>query len=195
MKPVNRLALMATIVVIVAGILYYTGILTGSSPVPTRTTTSVATYASPDYGVSFSYPSRYFVAQRDMGTLERGHYNVSLFQDTSFNRDLVAGKVQGTEGPISLSVDIYQNNLDNLTPEQWMVERSESNYTLGRGTFVRESVGGVPGVAYTWSGLYNGRTVVVAKGEYLYSFTATYDSLTDITLADFPMLLQSVEFH
>ena len=175
------------VIIAIAGIFYF------SSKKGPDEMKNTATYTNTSYGVSFEYPAHYFLTEREVGNGERHHYLVMLVEDTEFNRDLIAGKILGTEGPIAITLDIYQNNLDKLTAEMWMKNTSESNFKLGNGSYDVGIAGGLQVVSYLWDGLYRGKTVAIANDNNVYAFTATYNADSDMTIRDLDQLLGTVK--
>lgn len=176
------------VIIAIAGIFYFS-----QKKSPTETADTIKTYTNASYGVTFSYPADYFLTEREVGNGERYHYVIMLVEDTEFNRDLIAGKILGTEGPIAITLDIYQNNLDLLSAEAWMKNNSESNFKLGNGSYDVGSAGGLQVVSYLWDGLYRGKTVAIANDSNVYAFTATYNADSDMTIKDLDALLGSVK--
>jgi hypothetical protein len=113
-----------------------------------------ATYSSDKYGISFSYPASYQLTEVDAeGSALREHHTIVLQRKT----DLPVP--EGGEGPPAITIDIYQNNLDNRTTEDWIRGDSRSNFKLGDGTLSKVVVDDKDALSYRWSGLYEGTTV------------------------------------
>lgn len=197
MNSAQTAAAVAVGVVVIAGVLYFSGALSGTPATDgqgsSTPTTATETYSNAQYGISFTYPKRYFVVENEVGTAQRARHVVALFEDTQTNRDIISGKIQNTEGPIGIVVDILQN-MEHQSAETWVKGSNDSNYKLGDGQLGSASVGGKSGVSYQWSGLYNSKSVAVATDSYIYAFHALYDAPTDITLQDFPTIVNSVQF-
>lgn len=147
----------------------------------------------PNYGLSFEYPSKYFLEQRKTGNGERDRYSIILTEDTEANRQIREGQGPPTEGPVSINIDIYQNNLDGLTAEQWIKNSSFSNFKLSPDEKISTTtVSGRPALAYRWSGLYEADNIVVATNDYIYSFVVTYIDPAEQIRKDFNTVLGSV---
>ncbi|HWO07745.1 MAG TPA: hypothetical protein VNM40_04170, partial [Candidatus Paceibacterota bacterium] len=101
---------------------------------------------------------------------------------------------QNGEGPPAITIDIYQNNLDNQTAEEWIRNSSVSNFKLGDGTLSSTTVGGNPALSYRWSGLYEGTTIVVAQPDWIYAFSVTYFEPGAEIVQDFVRVRDSVRF-
>lgn len=151
-------------------------------------------YSSETYGISFSYPKTYFLTEKlQSGSEKRYHYTISLFEDTEFNRKLVAGEIKGTEGPVAITFDIYQNNIDKLSLLGWMNNSSASNFKLSDGKHVLMKVHSEEAVRYTWDGLYRGDTVAWLAGNNIIAASVTYNASEDSIKKDFEGVLESVK--
>lgn len=143
-------------------------------------------YSSGEWLFAFEYPDSYGLIERDLSTPQRGHLSLVL-ADKSFVSS------EGGEGPISINVDVYQNaKNEGYTAESWIKGNSASNYKLGPGDITTRTVGGHEAFEYSWSGLYEGESVVVATADYMYMFSVTRDGKNDPILTDFDGLLESV---
>lgn len=154
----------------------------------------IKTYVSDTYGFNFSYPAKYFLEEKEVGNGERGHYAIILTEDTEENRLVREGNTPGREGPVAITFDVYQNNLDNMTLQQWVEGTNDSNYKLAKGPYVATSVGGKTAVLYEWSGLYEGRTIAVLLDTVIIAINATYITPEDQILKDFSTILETVKF-
>ncbi|MDZ4226851.1 MAG: hypothetical protein U1D26_00035, partial [Patescibacteria group bacterium] len=96
--------------------------------------------------------------------------------------------------PPTITITIFQNNLDNYTTRGFVEGTNFSNFKLSDGNTTELSVGGEAGLKYSATGLYENDNVVVALPSYVYMFTAFYNSPTDRIRADFEDVLRSVEF-
>ena len=149
------------------------------------------TYVSDTLGIKFDYPQNYILDERNTGSGARGRYTISLFEDTPGNRALLNGEVQG-EGPTSISVDIFQNDLDKENAYKWVTGNANSNFKLGNGELASTTVSGIAALDYTWSGLYEGRSKVVSTPNYIYMFSVTRLNPDDQILKDFETVIDSV---
>lgn len=149
-----------------------------------------------NHGVSFLYPAHYFLEEQVSENVKRTHYSIILTEDTEENKAVREGKAPGREGPTAITIDVFQNDLDYLTAEEWIKHVSSSNYSLSVDSILTpQRVGTISGFAYRWSGLYEAKAVVVANDSFLYSFTATYLTQDDLILKDFGGILESVKFN
>lgn len=154
-------------------------------------TEGMKTYHSEKYGLTFEYPERYYLEEREEGNGEREHHVIILTDDTEENRAVREGEAPGREGPIAITVDVYQNDLDMLTAEEWMKNNSRSNFKLSDGAYDTPVINNLSGVSYRWDGLYLGRTLAFANNKYVYAFTATYMNPNDFTLVDLAKIIVS----
>lgn len=150
-------------------------------------------FASPLFGIAFSYPEGYFTTVTDHEG-ERLQSTITIFEDTPFTRALVNGEVPGTEAPPAISVAMFQNDLDNYTAESFVRDNSASNFKLSDGVLTPVSVGGVEGFAYRATGLYESENVVVATPDFVYMFSVGFLTPEDRMLADFETMLANVSF-
>ncbi len=151
-------------------------------------------YQSESFGLEFSYPDNYFIGFEDSFEGERNQHFVVLAEDTTENRRVFAGEEPGREGPPTITVAIYQNNLDNYTAERFIKDTSFSNFKLSDGTLSEVTVGSEKGLRYRATGLYENENVVVARPNYVYMFTAFFLTPEDEIMKNFGSLLSSVKF-
>jgi hypothetical protein len=151
-------------------------------------TSGIPVYQNDRYGFAFSYPKGYVLTEREVGNGERGHYAITLVRE----EDSIP--VENGEGPTAITVDVYQNNLDNLTLLQWLTGTNQSNFKLSDGTYDTAEVDGVGAVAYSWSGLYEGKTVAVRHKDSIIAFSGTYLAPSDKIIGDFDLVVRSVKF-
>lgn len=182
----RNIAIAFVLLVALAGLGYF---------LPAMQTTSPRTYGSETYGISFSYPAKYLVTEFEEGTGERGRHTLVLIEDTEENRAILAGERPGTEGPPTIVVGIFQNDLDGYTAESFVKNTSFSNFKLSDGALEEATVGGEGALRYDATGLYENKNAVVARTKYVYMFTAYYNSPDDPILSDFEEVLASVSFN
>lgn len=144
------------------------------------------TYQSEVYGFSFSYPNAYTLSEQEVGTGERNHYSVVLTR----TRDLPPP--ENGEGPPTITVDVYQNNIDRLSLLDWLTGTNFSNFKLSNGTYASTSVSGVEAVRYRWSGLYEGHTVAFNHRDSIIAVSGTYLTPSDAIVKDFESVLFSI---
>ncbi|MBI4079753.1 hypothetical protein HY414_00805 [Candidatus Kaiserbacteria bacterium] len=150
---------------------------------------TTARYAAPLYGISFEYPRTYLLREKEVGDAERRHYSIVL-ADAEALRNLP----QNGEGPPAITIDVFQNNLDQLSIEEWVRGMSFSNYKLSPdGLIASTSVAGVPALSYTWDGLYRGLSSVFAHKDNILMFSVSFFSLDDQILTDFNRVLSGLD--
>ncbi|MDQ3089880.1 MAG: hypothetical protein M3Q24_01880 [bacterium] len=147
---------------------------------------SFLTYNKGDAGISFKYPNTYNLIEEDANSAQGKNTRLTLI-DKEFTPPI------GGEGPTTLNVDIFQNNIDKQTPENWIKNNSNSNYKLGDGVIKQTTVGSKPALEYSWSGLYNGVTVVFAHNENIVAISGTYLEVGDPIVKDYRNLLASIK--
>ncbi len=147
-------------------------------------------YKSISYGISFLYPENYFLEERPAGNGERSRFNIILTENTEENRLVREGKTPGREGPVSISVNIFQN-LENQPIESWVRGMSDSNYKLGNGELLPVTIGGNNALSYRWSGLYEGNSVVLSHKGNIIMMSTTFLSPTDPIVDIFESILET----
>jgi len=153
-------------------------------------------YSSQRFGFSFEYPARYFVDEREVGNGEREHYAIVLAEDTPENRAMFNGTAIGArDGPPTIAIDIYQNNLDRLTALAWTKNTSDSNFKLGDGTYSTMTFLGAGAVSYRASGLYELSNLVLAKNDRIYKLSVAWLTPRDGMMEGFKKILQTIEFN
>ncbi|MDZ4227241.1 MAG: hypothetical protein U1D26_02060, partial [Patescibacteria group bacterium] len=176
---------LVALAILAAGVLYF---------IPVTKEFAPATYHSDEYGLSFSYPSGYFVVYESSATGEREQHAIVLAEDTPENREIFSDPQSATEGPPTITITLFQNDLDNYTTLGFVEGTNFSNFKLSDGNTTEVSVGGETGLKYGATGLYENDNVVVALPSYVYMFTAFYNTPSDRIRADFEDVLRSVEF-
>jgi hypothetical protein len=159
------------------------------TPAPSADST-LKTYSSPEYGIEFRYPSAYQLEERDgEGSAQRRHHILTLIR----TEDLPAP--QGGEGPPSITIEMFQNDLDDQTTEGWIRNSSSSNFKLSLDNRLSTTtIAGQTALAYTWDGLYRGDTIAIARPTYVYAFSVTYREPEDPIRSDFEKLMRTVVF-
>jgi hypothetical protein len=184
--------LIFTIFVLVAGFTMWL-LFDEKASAPTRE----GQYVSEKFGISFSVPKGYFIAHEitEEGSGERERYTIVLMEDTKENRGLVTGSsTPERDGPPTITVGIFQNNLDNYTARSFIDGTSFSNFKLSDGVISETTLEGESALSYHASGLYENENIVVAHQDFVYMFTAFYNSPGDKILADFKETMKTVRF-
>lgn len=148
-------------------------------------------YRSDVYGIAFAYPHDYFLDEYEMGDAHRARHSIVLSEDNETNRAIREGRMMETEGTPSITIDIYQNNLDKQTTEEWVTGSAYSNFKLGDGTFESVTVAGVSALHYFWDGLYRGESLVFAHKGNIIMLSGTYLEPADRIRGDFGAVVQS----
>ncbi|PIR83662.1 hypothetical protein COU18_03200 [Candidatus Kaiserbacteria bacterium CG10_big_fil_rev_8_21_14_0_10_51_14] len=150
--------------------------------------TPFADYENSEYGIRFKYPASYKVQEHEVGNSERGHYAIVLI-----DKEALANLPEAGEGPTVMSVDIYQNNLDQLSLENWIRGINDSNFKLSiDGKLSSTSVAGVSAYFYRWDGLYRADSYALAHKDNIVVFSATYLGEKDQIRKDFEKVMDSV---
>src|SRR3989344_2692375 len=146
-------------------------------------------YRNPTYSISFQYPDRYELREREAGTQERYHYSITLIDKEAFPEI-----PQNGEGPPAITVDIFQNNLDTLLIEQWVHGTNDSNFKLSPDdALTSTTVAGVPALSYTWDGLYLGRSVVLSHKDNIVVLSVQWLTEEDAIIEDSAKVLASLK--
>lgn len=190
----NKALLIVTVILGFAALALGSYLFLYRSPIPVPVRIEEAPegqkYENGAYGISFEYGSGYFLKERDAGTAERPQLAIILVEDTQENREVLEGRApEPRDGPTAISIDVYPNP-DRLTAEDWV--RADMNWTVRTSEAAPIGRGSIAGVTYSWSGLYEGKTVIVTEGTLAYVFSVTWLAPTDPILAQFDALLSSV---
>lgn len=150
-------------------------------------------YGNTSYKLKFSYPETYYLKEKiDAGAMEGPEFAVTLVLDTPDNRALVDGtSAIAGEGPTSINVSVYKNP-EKLPAKDWVTR--DPNWAVTNSVVTRTSVAGIEGISFTWSGLYEGKTVIVTTGTMVYTFSVTWITPDDTIKKDFEKILSTVSF-
>lgn len=196
MTSALRILALVCVVAIIGGAFYVMSIPDSGSSVSVgenetvgETPTTTPTYESAQYGISFRYPDTYVLTERDMeGSAQRRHHVITLMDKVA-----AANIPENGEGPTSITVEIFQNDLDKQDVEQWVKGTNNSNFKLSPdGTLSEGQVAGSPSVSYTWDGLYRGESTVFAHSQNIVMASVTYLTPSDQIRADFAAILASI---
>lgn len=152
------------------------------------------TYTNEEFGFEFRYPKIYFLEEREVGDARRANYFIMLTEDTEENRLVREGKAPEREGPLAITFDIYQNNLDKLSLVKWLTGTDDSNFKLGNGTYGTTTISGREAVVYKWSGLYVADNIAFEHADSIFSVAVTYMNPDDEIRKDFPKILATLRF-
>ncbi|MDP1624940.1 MAG: hypothetical protein Q8L64_04180 [bacterium] len=145
-------------------------------------------YSTNDWRVGFKYPDTYTLTETDLSTPQRNRISLALIEKGYVPPEM-------GEGPTAITVDIFRNvQNERYTAEEWIKGNSASNYKLGPGELTARTVNNHQAYEYRWSGLYEGKSVVVATDDFVYMFSVTFNSPDDITMSDFESVLSTARF-
>lgn len=171
------LALLAGVFVAVAYTLEHREI-----PVPATTT-----YRNEAYGIEFKYPAGYLLTEGEHGDAHRGHYAIML------TREEDAQVPENGEGPTGITIDIYQNNIDQQSLLSWLTGTNASNYKLSGGTYEEANVDGEDAFTYHWSGLYEADSTIFRHNGNIFSVTVTYLTSEDANRTVYGEVVSSID--
>lgn len=144
------------------------------------------------YSFKFEYPANLYMKEREPNTSDKSQLSIILVDGTKENIDLIEGKpTPAREGPTGVTIEVYENDKPSA-PEEWA--KQDSNWSIGNKQLSNVMVGYEKGVSYNWSGLYEGKSVIVTQGNVTYVFSVTWMSPEDQILKDFDMILASFSF-
>lgn len=168
----------------------YTSTSTISTSAPTGSKASMVPYSNVEGALSFEYPSNLYIKEVKGGEKNPPKLALVLVQNTQENRDLLDGKItEPREGPTSITIDVYDNKT-KLDAKAWVTK--STNWVIANSATTTVTVAGMSGFSYTWSGLYEGESVVLAKGDKAYVFSMTWLDPNDQIVRDFDMILNSL---
>jgi hypothetical protein len=142
-----------------------------------------------DLGVSFTVPEGLYL-QEVSRPGEVPPLSVVLVEDTRGNRDVLDGKSEtAREGPPSITVDVYENP-EGLPAQDWL--QRDTNWTVANSSSTAVAVAGVEGVTFSWSGLYEGKSVVLATDSRAYVIAVSWLPPDDHLVEHFEEVLDSI---
>lgn len=157
---------------------------------------SMQTYTSPNTGLTLTYPVKYFLEEKNTGSPQRGRFTIVLMEDTAENKAVREGTGPAREGPPTITIDMFQNDLDSYTADSWIRGTNDSNYKLSpNGVIATTSINGVSALSYRWSGLYEGETRVIARPDWVYVLSVTWLTREDALVSDFEAILSTIELE
>lgn len=190
LMPSKPLAIaIALILITAAGAYWYFN--SQKTPSMTMGTENMVDFANETYGISFFYPTSYFMTEKETGTTAKTQHSIVLVKDTPDNRAIMNGTATvASEGPTAITIDIYQNT-GKLAVRDWITH--DTNWTVATKSATDATVAGLPAVTYSWSGLYEGKSYVVVKGDKVYVLSVTWLTPEDQIIKDFDMVLSSMK--
>lgn len=147
-------------------------------------------YVSETYGIAFEYPDSYVLEQGSRGNpgnSERSQYSIVLTRQEDF------GPRVDSEGPTTITIDIYDNIPEATSLTKWLFGKNESNFKLSDGAIASTTIDGVEARTYRWSGLYEAETTAFIHNDRIIAVTVTYIAPTDANISVFRDLLASIE--
>jgi len=152
------------------------------------------TYAS-ELGISFQYPITYFLETKELGDGKKGHLSIVLTEDTEENRLVREGKSPGRDGPVSITIELFQSP-EYLDPQQWVKHDKASNFNLSNGMLTDAIIAGKKAVSYHWSGLYEADSFVLQNRDYVVFASVTYIAPEDQIKKDFnTVVIETLAFQ
>ena len=137
-------------------------------------------YESPSLGISFDYPDKYTLTERDLG----GQYVVTLIEDTTPR--------ENSEGPTSINLVV--NKGQTSTPESWVKTSPASNYNSNFGEYEVVKFNDLSGVFYTADGLYLSDNHVFSYNNSIVHISVTYITKDDVIRKDLAKMLKTLKF-
>lgn len=183
------------VILIAAGVYFFVPRAADNDTVPSGTGTPQVTtlkqYTNPTYGVAFAYPDSYVLSE--VATDGTGGHVAMI---TLMDKVAAANIPEGGEGPVSITFDIYKRASAQVSAEDWIRNTPQSNFQLSTDKSVAEvSLAGTTGYSYTWDGLYRGRSIAFAHGEYIVVASVTMFEPADTIVRDFDALALTLELQ
>jgi hypothetical protein len=145
-------------------------------------------YTNELLGLSFQYPGSYVIRENEVGNAERGHFVVTLVPEGALPLP------EAGEGPPAITIEVFQN-IESYSLMDWLRGSSASNFKLSDGTYVEATIGTVPAVAYSWSGLYATDSLAFLHRGHIFFISAGYITAEDTIRTDFLNLLASLRLN
>lgn len=189
MNTKTAIAVVVALVVVGTGFYFFNRVEAPMLP-ETGEKAAMLPYKNEAFGLSFQYPSTLYMLERnDIGTPDKPQLALFLAEDTQENRDVLEGRnTTPREGPTGIAITVFPNP-STLEASEWA--KTDTNWTVANTSAQPIVVNGNEGISYTWSGLYEGRTVVLTKGDKAYVFSVTWLTPEDQIIKDFEMVLNS----
>jgi hypothetical protein len=162
--------------------------------VDTTPESNIGTWVSNDFGVQFDFE---LVGPDPFRLSEASNPEPGLVHAWSLVRQSEIDALQPNAfGPRGMIIELFEftPGSEPESAEAWVRGTSRSNLGMGDGELRTRTVGGVEGVRYSWSGLYEGTSVVVLVDGRIWMFSMLYREDISELGADFGLLLDSVVF-
>ena len=148
----------------------------------------VHTYASSTYGIRFTYPDTYVLSERDEGNAAERTHHVIVLTD----RSALSLTPENGEGPPTITIAVFGNAHERLTPESWIKNVSASNFKLSPdNTLATTTIASSTAYTYTWDGLYRGESAVLTHGSDIIMLSVTSLDSADRIRDDFIDMLST----
>lgn len=150
-------------------------------------------YRNDELGFSYRYPEGvkgYVLVDNESGE-EDVILSLALF-DRGEYEDLIESQI-AREGPPAITLMVFESE-GHQNAADWASQTLRSNLGLGDGVMTEIFVAGVNGVDYNWSGLYQGRSVVLLKNNLIFMFSVQYLNPEDKITSDFNHILETISF-
>ncbi len=174
---------------VVSAIIYFA--LDRKVLVPSGGDVDVQQYTSSDYGVSFNYPSNYFLEEKNVESTSGNHQIVVLTEDTEENKDIREGNSPGREGPTSIMLSVYTNP-DSKPLDAFIKDSADLSYQFADRKVSTTSISALETYESTWSGLYEGKSYLVSRGQFVYTVSVTWLDPSDKILTDFADMVRTL---
>ncbi|HVU06736.1 MAG TPA: hypothetical protein VHE10_03045 [Candidatus Paceibacterota bacterium] len=144
-------------------------------------------YTSAQFGISFLYPHGYTIKEDNVGPSAPLHHVITFVPEG------LSAVPQNSEAPAGIAFEIRENEPVEMSAETFIRTDPASNWNIATSGIVPKTYGSVSGMEYSWSGLYEGRSFVVARRGFIYVFSVTRFEPTDAALSDFDRILSTLE--
>lgn len=157
----------------------------------------VAVYASPEFGVEFTYrtePYGYRLDEVIPGEQDdadlRKVYVLMLEEDY----EALQNSPEPREGPPTINIAVYEKT-NEASPDEWAAEHPLAvNLDLITSGMYPITVGGVSGLRFTSDGLYTTENVLVEHDGFMFHVTGGYLDRESLIANDFEALLKTIAF-
>lgn len=182
----RKLLILIAVLVVVGGVFFFSKDLPAPAPVDNETSTTQ--YKNEQYGLSFEYPNTYVLQEKEVGNGERAHYSIVLL-----DKEWLANIPEGGEGPPAISIDIFQNNIEQMKVEDWIRGTNFSNFKLSPDEKLSTTtVAGAEAHTYRWDGLYQAESYVLSHKDNIVMFAVTFNAPEDKVRSEFSQILNSL---
>lgn len=146
-------------------------------------------YNNSAYNISFTYPDGYVLTEGERGDAGGGHYVITLVRKED------ASPRENSEGPTTITIDVYHGAVAQAPLLRWLSESNASNFKLSNGTYASTTVAGREAISYRWSGLYEGETTAFRNGGNIVTLSVTWMTPEDTNIPVYRELLRSLRLN